>query len=429
MVKNYKELALRDRNKFIENGADAGFFEWLGSKGTNYSCYEEYLKGRTEQQMINVDISNIRTIVYALQCPFTFKYFYWTLLVFILHKFNFKKPVMKLILCHYIFRTLGDICNQLGGLYNNYYSTQIHYPKGLPPTYECKNNAMHPFKWFISRQVSTVLWYVGEIFGDWYPLLRTKAVVKNNKLIWFVYGTCGIFNFSKILLIILHVLHSPTKLYNDRGAYDDDNSTHFYSLYYINQFSIIIASVIYDISVYFVLKRTIFKNNKFELGFLKKFKNLSEYRILISSLFSIIFLPIISVVIIIKYYVLNDDNYRALDFNFETTRIMITGVQYYMIFIDQILLICYKDQSSYINSNSSSNILNYSNGILNKSQEIKCQSSIESSDTLKYNDYHNYYSNPNNNIFLNSKINNINNENGNINSSYYYEMLNLEKQA
>jgi len=104
MVKNYKELALRDRNKFIENGADAGFFEWLGSKGTNYSCYEEYLKGRTEQQMINVDISNIRTIVYALQCPFTFKYFYWTLLVFILHKFNFKKPVMKLILCHYIFR-------------------------------------------------------------------------------------------------------------------------------------------------------------------------------------------------------------------------------------------------------------------------------------------------------------------------------------
>jgi len=104
MVNNYHELALKDRGKFIENGADAGFFQWLSSKGTNYTCYEEFLKGRTEQQLMNDKISIVRTIIYTLQTPFTFTYFYWTMLVFILHKFNFKKPIMRLILYHYIFR-------------------------------------------------------------------------------------------------------------------------------------------------------------------------------------------------------------------------------------------------------------------------------------------------------------------------------------
>ncbi|ORX61184.1 hypothetical protein BCR36DRAFT_315553, partial [Piromyces finnis] len=354
MVNNYAELAALDKDKFIENGADASFFQWLESKGTNYSCYEQFLKGQTEQQMINKKIDIVRTIIYSLQCPFTFIYFYWTLLILFLHKFNFKKPIMKLILLHYILRTLGDIFNQLGELFNNYYTTNIHY-EFSPPTYDCKNYAMHPFKWFMTRQISTILWYSGEIIGDWYPLLRTHAIVKNNRLILLVYATCGIFNFSKILLILLHLSYNPAKMYTNEGAFDDDKSIKFYSYYYIIQFFIIFTSVIYDLSVYFVLKKAIFKKKNYDIGFLKKFKNLSEYRILISCFFSIIFLPIIAVTIIIKFYTLLKNNLRALDFSFEETRMMITNIQYYMIFIDQILLICYRDQSIQSNSNQNQN--------------------------------------------------------------------------
>ena len=35
----------------------------------------------------------------------------------------------------------------------------------------------------LTRQICSILWYVGEITGDWYPLLRTSDVVKNSKSI------------------------------------------------------------------------------------------------------------------------------------------------------------------------------------------------------------------------------------------------------
>jgi len=316
--------------------------------------------------------------------------------------------------------------SQLGNLYDTYCTTNIHYETS-PPRYDCNNSAMHPLKWFISRQLSTLFWYIGEIFGDWYPLLRTQAVVKNKKVIWIVYATCGIFNISKISLIILHLSHLPTKLYTSEGAYDNNSSVLFYSRYYMNQFIIIITSVIYDISVYLVLKKTIFKNNNYEFGFLKNFKNLSEYRILISSFFSVIFLPIISVVMIIKFYTLYGKKYMALDFDFEKTRIMITSIQYYMIFIDQILLVTYREQTNNSNSNTTSNLFNSSNGYLSKSSTstVKYQFN-ENPDSLKFNDnIEKSYSNMNNNKYSNYPMSNNNNSNSN--SQYFFNMLYSDK--
>eukprot|EP00833_Pecoramyces_ruminatium_P002971 jgi/Orpsp1_1/1177003/evm.model.c7180000059787.1 len=92
-----------DKSRFIENGANASYFQWLYSRGTNYTCYENYVNGLSEQDIINRKIENTRIIVYALQRPITIIFFYWTMLVFILHKFNFRKPIMKLILFHYVF--------------------------------------------------------------------------------------------------------------------------------------------------------------------------------------------------------------------------------------------------------------------------------------------------------------------------------------
>jgi len=93
-----------DRSLFIENGRKAGYFEWLNSKGTNYTCYQEYLKSLTPESIVDKKIEFTRVIIYTLQKPFTFMYFYWTMLVFVIHRFNFKKPIMRLILYHFILR-------------------------------------------------------------------------------------------------------------------------------------------------------------------------------------------------------------------------------------------------------------------------------------------------------------------------------------
>jgi len=89
---------------FVEDKAQSTYFDVLFSKGTNYSCYLEYVSSLEPEDRINNTINIIRTVIYALAQPFQFAFFYWTLLIFIMHKFNFKKPIMKIILIHYVMR-------------------------------------------------------------------------------------------------------------------------------------------------------------------------------------------------------------------------------------------------------------------------------------------------------------------------------------
>jgi len=97
---------LLSRDSFIENGKKASNLEWIFSRGTNYTCYLEYLSSLDNETILNNKIDVIRTIIYALHRPLQFTFFYWTMLIFILHKFNFRKPVMKIILAHFILRYL-----------------------------------------------------------------------------------------------------------------------------------------------------------------------------------------------------------------------------------------------------------------------------------------------------------------------------------
>jgi len=94
------------QDQFIEGEArtTASNFQWLKSKGTNYDCYLEYENSLNAEGKIGITVDKIRTIVYAISCPLQFAFFYWSLIVFFLHRFNFKKPVMKLILFHFILR-------------------------------------------------------------------------------------------------------------------------------------------------------------------------------------------------------------------------------------------------------------------------------------------------------------------------------------
>jgi len=90
--------------KFIENNRDASFFDWLFSMGTNFTCFVKYYDELGKEDQLDNTINIVRTVVYAITEPFRSPFFYWTLLLLFLHKFNFRKPVMKIILAHFILR-------------------------------------------------------------------------------------------------------------------------------------------------------------------------------------------------------------------------------------------------------------------------------------------------------------------------------------
>jgi len=95
------------RHYFIENGTKASNFQWLFSKGTNFTCYLEFMEERkyiSDEQSIDNMLYKIRVISSALGKPFNMLFFYFTLVVCILHKFNFKNQIIKIIIIHYIFR-------------------------------------------------------------------------------------------------------------------------------------------------------------------------------------------------------------------------------------------------------------------------------------------------------------------------------------
>lgn len=311
----------------------------------------------------------------------------------------------------------------MGDLFKHYYTNENLYEGTVLLKSRCKYDEMHPLKWLITRQICSILWYVGEIIGDWYPLLRTHAVVQKNKSIWAVYITCALFNFSKIALIIIHLDYSAGSLYNKDGAYDNVKSSRFYNKYSYIQLAIIYTSFFYDVAVYIVLKKCMFHKEQYKQGFLKKFKNLSEYRMLVSAFVSAIFLPIISFSIIVKYYYQKKRGFYALDFSFEETRMMITNVQYYMIFIDQILLIRFNKESSIPKSNKSNQNNYYSNGSIDSKSKYQLNSlnSLNHEGTMRSDNNLIEYSS---NLNMLSSINNENCIFNNDNNSSIYNSLN-----
>jgi len=371
-----------ERGNFISLDDKPSYFTWLSSKGTNITCYAEYLSGISNEDNVGNVISMLRTIVYACAKPLQSQFCYWTLLLLILHKFNFKKPVMKIILAHYILRSIGDILDQLSNLMGQYFVSN--------GTAGCKYTVgaaeEHPLRWLLTRQIGCIFWYLGEICGDWYPLLRTRAVARDQKSMIWVYMSCGLFNLSKIFLFIMQFFKLPaSSLYiikevKDLGGqkqyvYNEDKKDSYYNFYWVTIAVIIICSLIYDMTVYLVLKKQIFKRSKNEFGFLKKFRTISEYRIIVSVLICIIFLPVILLTIGFKFYFLYGKKYSKLNFSFEDIRTLIVNVQYFMIFIDQIMLFRSRDDSmeettagGYNSNNFSSNNFSSNN---NSNQLIK----------------------------------------------------------
>jgi len=409
-------------SRFIENGREAGVTEWIFSMGTNFSCFVEYYDGLGKQEQLDNTISVVRTVIYAMTQPFQSSFFYWTLLLLILHKFNFKKPVMKLILAHFVLRSTGDILDKFGDLMSHFFATNANRDKnGDIVSYGCMYDSpspeRNPLRWFLTRQIGNTFWYTGEIAADWYPLLRTRAVAKDEKSIWLVYISCALFNISKIVLISIHYIFlKPTALYNNEGIFEKKKVNMFYFGYWINQFLVIVTSLIYDFTVYYVLRKNIFEISQSEFGFLKKFRTISEYRIIVSLLICIFLLPIILVTYVLKFYYKFAYDYDNLNFSFDDVRRLIANVQYFMIFIDQILLLRSRDDSSY-NENTGITNIDLSTGNL---KHAKFDSKVYYSNLFKINNTLNNStsSGSNSDLHRNSLVPSPNLSNSNVRNSY-----------
>jgi len=367
----------------------------------------------------------------------TNSFFPWLCIIFIIiNRRNWKKPVIIVLLIHYILRSSCDFVKGIVDLKATIKSDK-HWP-------------YHENVWYLYG-ISMSLSLLGEIVGDWYPLLRTKAVIKNSsnkKKLMFVYITCIFYNITKIFGIYCYFMKIPMNLnvIDDQGKQVKDK-LRFYVYWWTAVLTMQIASFFYDLSVIYALNTCLFKKIKLfdtinnynrnnysmsvsnnsmnnngngndknnyhtqekrnRYSFLEKFKHISELRIIISMAASIVFVPflVIFVTILIKELRHGEDPTKMkYNMPIEQFRNVVISINFTFMYIDQILMKSYvakgyntsrnKSLTHFTNFTSShhsyNKILNISQ---NQNETFKCDYdpynsilSPESAVTLAYNE-------------------------------------------
>ncbi|KAG4102034.1 hypothetical protein H8356DRAFT_1653288 [Neocallimastix lanati (nom. inval.)] len=275
-------------------------------------------------------IDNIQKVI----LPFiTSPFFPWICLIFLLNKKNWKRPVILVLIGHWLFRAIGDLLRNTMELRNET-SINTYWPY-------TKTN------WYVSNGIAHVFWLLGEIMGDWYPLLRTKAVTNNSNKMKTIFITCIIFNITKVFGMYTYFMDMPIDL-----RVTDENGNKVkdiikFNIYWWTSIGLMqISSCIYDISVITALKTCLFNKlkeykNFRKNTFLDKFKQISELRIILSMVISLIFLPflILFVVSLIREYRKSQiSSFTTSSSSIEQLRQVVLSFNFTVMYIDQILL-------------------------------------------------------------------------------------------
>ncbi|ORX64111.1 hypothetical protein BCR32DRAFT_287325 [Anaeromyces robustus] len=355
--------------------------------------------------------------------------FAWTFIVLLLiGRKRWKSPIGYLIILHILARDIGLLIENIGKV------TPYQYPG-----YDYPSNGEYLWGHALSR----VAYYICEVIGDWYLLIRTKALVKSNKKIKWVYLTCIIYNIAKLSKIYFNYKYIPFK---DNFNPERDDFDYFLRKVeykrnkWICDFFQHIANTIYDITVIITLKRNVFVNynnvithNGKTKGnfFIEKFRRLSIYRIYFTVILSLFCSPLIFLFCIKLIYALNNIDslkndekvsfYKAncSDTEIENIRVNIINVNYILIYIDQILLRHYSKENKitvmhgntngYANNNTNDyNNNNNNNNNNNSSNSKNNHSSI------------NYYNNEDSVISFNNNDNSVISYNSNNKKMYSF---------
>jgi len=336
-------------------------------------------------------------------------FFPWVCLILLVGDGSWHKPVNLVLIGHWLFRATGDFLRGLMNLnpkVNDYY-----WP------YSSKN-------WLISNAIAHIFWLTGEIIGDWYLLLRTKAVTRNKNKIRLVFCTCILFNLTKVVGMWTYFIHNPMDLRikdeNDKLVLDLNN---YNMAWWTTVFFIEVASCLYNLAVVYTLKKGVLykieKTRRYLANpFIEKFRQISEFRIITSMIISIVFLPFVAffVVMVINEYVGDNGNKKHImtDSSVEQLRQVVLSFNYSFIYIDQILLRRFARNNKIVASNLSNPNTSVSH--------LKSYTKM-SSDYCEVAPYGNIYSNSNSTtsipdtLFL-SKNNNDSSDNYNTSSTY-----------
>ncbi|KAG4107406.1 hypothetical protein H8356DRAFT_1332778 [Neocallimastix lanati (nom. inval.)] len=302
----------------------------------------------------NRTISPTDTYQIVFLCSFiTNQYFVWVVLVLLLNIGNWKRPVIIVLFFHWLFRSIGDILTSFKELIPRQFNKWPYSNKG----------------WTYPYGVASLFWYLSEIIGDWYPLLRTKAIINNPQKIRVVYVICITFNIVKITQFYNFITYIPFKIVNGMPS----DTTYFKDLgnHRIKQWGNVIVQLIisflYDLAVIRILKTQIFNKIKRDImrknRFIANFKFISEYRIKISMISTIIAFPFLfcfSFLCISQTFSRKNNTISSL--SAESIRQCVLNINYSLMYIDQILLRFFVERNKnnkekYKNSSP----LNYSN--------------------------------------------------------------------
>ncbi|OUM63944.1 hypothetical protein PIROE2DRAFT_9399 [Piromyces sp. E2] len=322
-------------------------------------------------------------------------FFMWVVIILILNGKNWKRPVVLILIVHWILRSIGDVFNNM--------------IKINPASYEDDDYDFWPYnvKHWILGNISNIFSLLGEIVGDWYPLVRTKAVTKDNKKIKYVFLTCIIYNLIKLSNIgYIFFTYNKAKDYyiENLSSYDPDdpifNKFDDFDLeVYMSKFQIYlyfillamqITSIFYDVSVICCLRKYLFNRiNSYKTNnrktFMEKFKQISEYRIIFSMIASIVFIPFVvtgAFPFLLDCYpkvikgneiclVRNSSNEDELG----DLRRKFININFTLMYIDQILIRHYaaKNNTIHINSSNAVSLHNSNNkGLYSNSQALSC---------------------------------------------------------
>ncbi|OUM60676.1 hypothetical protein PIROE2DRAFT_62999 [Piromyces sp. E2] len=257
-------------------------------------------------------------------------FFLWVCTILLLNWKNWKRPVIIILIIHWFLRSFGNLLN----------NTMLfrEKEKNMVWPYSMKN-------WYISQALAHIFWLTGEIIGDWYPLLRTKVVVKDKKKIRIVYCTCIMYNLAKVYGMTTYFTSSV-----DLRAVVNNKVNHglskFNLYWWIAVGFIQVTSCLYDVSVIYALKTGLFNklkeySNFSKNTFLDKFKGISELRIICSMIISLSFLPFLIYFIshlIQRYQVKSTSGQVIIDSQIEQFRQVVLSFNFTMMYIDQILL-------------------------------------------------------------------------------------------
>jgi len=275
----------------------------------------------------------------------TSSFFPWLSIYLIIVGKNWKNSVSILLITHWVLKSIGSILES--------------YTKLIP----WEQNKYYPYtsKGWILCCIYTTFYIVSGILGDWYPLLRTKAVVKDKKPLKKVYVTCILHITVKLSIIAIYYIFISMDLrIVDENGKKVWNLLNVMTLKSILIYVSFITNVIYDVTVILVIQDNVFKedNTYIKNSFLEKFKQISEYRIYYSMTATLLFIPFF--LLEISYIALTclSKNDRCYTSTNTKLFIFVRNINCYVMYIDQILIRYYynkKANEDYLQSIIASN--------------------------------------------------------------------------